>query len=687
MEHNMLDPKNHEQQNAYDLIANTNCSFFLTGRAGTGKTTFLRNVKNMVGKQFITVAPTGVAAIQAEGYTIHSFFGLPLRPCEEGECGVMNKEKILTVQHTDTIIIDEVSMVRCDTIDAIDCTLRKVLRNNRPFGGKQVVFVGDMFQLPPVVIKGAELKFLTDRYHTSNFFFFKAEVFKRMRLATIEFQKVYRQESDKEYLRILENVRMNRVTPEDIMRLNQRIVQPTEEDGLVITLASQNQTADRINQTQLEALPTETFVYKSEVNGKVDVKNVPVDLELRLKVGAQVMLMRNDVQRRWANGTLAKVTKLGKEEIWVKLQTGEEYAVSCSSWDFYEDEYDAEKHKMQRKVIGSMVQYPIKLAWAITVHKSQGLTFEKMSLDLSKGMFADGQLYVALSRVQSLNGLFLTGRVYEKYAHTNVEVITHSKGYNDEHLIGNELESGKMVYRYMHNHEYDEAAKQYLLLVDKKVKEGDFREAWHQSKLFLDTLICDDGIYGCITEVPEVLRNPEHWTLKFLAALLHLYAGQYQQSLDLIDEVLSEHHCLDALYLKSRALAKLELYAEADEVNAMIGDKLDLEKPDVKSLYMIAVLNETYIGDPGLNLMKHLVMEKPEYNNGVLVLRGLVKKYGLLLQEEEECELVAVFNSDADDEAFMTLLKKCRNNAPKSIGILMKAIKKMEVNEEIILAG
>jgi hypothetical protein len=221
------------------------------------------------------------------------------------------------------------------------------------------------------------------------------------------------------------------------------------------------------------------------------------------------------------------------------------------------------------------------------------------------------------------------------------------------------------------------------LLAEKKVKEGDFKEALHLSKYFLDTLICDEDIYSCITEVPEVLLNTNHWTMKFLAALLHLYANNYQEASCAIDEVLSEHHCLEALYLKSRALTKLELYAEADKVNVMIGDEFDLGKPDIKSLYMIAMLNETHIGDPGLNLMKYLVIEKPEYNNGVLVLRGLIKKYGLALHEEQECELVNMFNSDVNDDTFLALLKKCRKEDSKSIGILIKAIKKLEINEEL----
>lgn len=313
MQNTQIDPHNHEQQLAYELVANTNSSFFLTGRAGTGKTTFLHNVQKLVGKQFITLAPTGVAAILAGGDTIHSFFGLPMEVCTPGTCGKMNEAKILTLLHADTIIIDEVSMVRCDIMDAIDYTMRKALRNNMPFGGKQIIFVGDMFQLPPVVKQGPEKDMLKDLYQTDDFFFYKSDAIKRMRLVKIEFRKVYRQD-DEHFLHILENVRLNKVTPENIMHLNDRVHIPTAEDGAVITLASINKTADKINLQRLEEIESEEFVYEGTIDGKFEEKKFPVDMKLRLKVGAQVMFTRNDQQKRWANGTLGKVSKLTKDE-------------------------------------------------------------------------------------------------------------------------------------------------------------------------------------------------------------------------------------------------------------------------------------------------------------------------------------------------------------------------------------
>lgn len=269
MDNIQIDPQNREQQLAYELIANTNSSFFLTGRAGTGKTTFLHNVQKMVNKQFIILAPTGVAAILAGGETIHSFFGLPMEVCSPGTCGKMNETRILALLHADTIIIDEVSMVRCDIIDAIDYTMRKKLRNNMPFGGKQMVFVGDMFQLPPVVKQGPERDILKDIYDADDFFFYKSMAVSRMRLVKIEFRKVYRQDDEK-FLHILENVRKNRITPENIMHLNNRVCTPTDEDGMVITLTAVRSVADSINEQRLNAIDTKEYIYEGTVEGRFE---------------------------------------------------------------------------------------------------------------------------------------------------------------------------------------------------------------------------------------------------------------------------------------------------------------------------------------------------------------------------------------------------------------------------------
>lgn len=675
-----MDTENTQQMLAYELIANTNKSFFLTGRAGTGKTTFLREVQGKVNKQFVVVAPTGVAAILAGGDTIHSFFGLPMEVCPPKTSGKLNEAREQTLLHADTIIIDEVSMVRCDIVDAIDYTIRKTMKNNLPFGGKQIVFVGDMFQLPPVVKQGAEREMLHDLYQSEEFFYYKAHVFNRIRLPKIEFLKVYRQSSDESFLQVLENVRMNRVTPEDIKRLNGRVQQPSEKDGLVITLTSLNKTADEINNQKLAEIESEEFTYEGTIEGKFEEKRLPVELNLKLKVGAQVMFTRNEQQHRWVNGTLATVEKLTKDEIFVTLDNGETCSVPCCSWDSVTYEYNRKERKLEKKVNGTFIQYPLKLAWAITIHKSQGMTFNKMYLSLKTRLFTPGQLYVALSRVCSLDGLFLSQNIVPQDAHTKEEIITYSKEYNDERIVNNEIESGKAVFESLRNNDYDEAAKQYLLLAHKKVQENDMEEAARLVKSFYDVLICDEELYGCIDMVPDRLKGRDDWESILIAATFNLYANQFEVALEMAERVLEEQSCPEALYLKSRCLVKLCRYQEADNVNEQLAEFFDVSIPDAKVLLLIAMVNELYVNLPGLELTQMLVESKPEYDKGILAMRLLMQKHGIALDSPEESELIDAFNSDMAEEEFALFLKECRTKAPKAVSYLIKRIKKQNFN-------
>ena len=674
-----IDTENKQQMLAYDLIANTNSSFFLTGRAGTGKTTFLRNVQEMVNKQFITLAPTGVAAILAGGETIHSCFGLPMGACGHDTYGNLSQERASLLRHADTIIIDEVSMVRCDIIDAIDRTLRLLVHSTMPFGGKQIIFVGDMFQLPPVTSEKAEHDLLFDIYHTHDFFFHKADVIKRISLPKIEFTKVYRQTDDARYLSILENVRMNRMTADDIRMLNQRIDKPQSSDGLVITLAPHNKTADNINQQRLAEIQSDEFVYEGIIDKSFDTKKLPVELQLHLKVGAQVMFTRNDISKRWANGTLAKVVKLSKEEIVVELNSGLQYSVPRITWEAYSHDYMPKERKIVKTVTGSFTQFPLKLAWAITVHKSQGMTFDKMSLDLSRGLFAPGQLYVALSRVRSLSGLFLTGNIIPQYANTNKEIIAYAADYNNEQLINNEIECGKAVNDLLRNNDFDQAAKQYLLLIHKRASPDEVKPAMQLAKRFLDTVVCDDKLMGCIESVPEHLLSANQWAPTFLGALLSLYSGRFEQALTLIDRVLANHQCSEALYVKSRALAMLGRYREADEVNFNLLNNYDTYASDAKVLYTVAVINELHTSDPGLEFMKILVAIKPKYDHGILTLRMLMKRRHMLLEASQECQLVEGFNSDMKQEEFDAKLKQARQTDNVATRILVNCIKCLSV--------
>ena len=246
--------------------------------------------------------------------------------------------------------------------------------------------------------------------------------------------------------------------------------------------------------------------------------------------------------------------------------------------------------------------------------------------------------------------------------------------------INSEIESGKAVYQLLNHHDYDEAAKQYLMLVQKKVVEGDIKEAMQQTKRFLDIVICDEELFGCINEIPAELKAADHWASKFLVALLSLYAGEYEQALRYVNSVLAQHQCQEALFVKSRCLAKLERFQEADAVNVLMGDVFDMSTPDAKVLYMIAMLNELHIGDLGLNLMQQLIKARPKYDKGILSLRYLMKRKGLVLikTSDNPRELVDDFNSDMPEEEYAQKLQAAREKAPKAIEYLLRLIKKQE---------
>ena len=440
-----IDKENAEQEKAFKLVAHTNTSLFVTGKAGTGKTTFIKAIQKESDKNFLVLAPTGIAALNVGGQTIHSFFGLPFEAIGPKTKIEVSQGKRDILKHTDTIIIDEASMVRCDWIDGIDRYLRSLMENHLPFGGKQIVFVGDLFQLPPVVKYGsADYEMLCDMYGSGAPYFYKANVMKRINLPKIEFQKVYRQK-DVVFLEILDRMRLGMNTEKDLAILNQNVNSEAEVGDFSVTVTAFVKMADGINDKKLDDIEAEEFCYKGEIDGDFHAQDFPVPMELRLKVGAQVIFCRNDYAHGVVNGTIAKVVELESDKVKVVLENGEEIEVKKMIWEKRESKYNKETKKVESFVAGTFAQYPLKLAWAITINKSQGMTFNRMHFDLTRGTFAPGQAYVAISRMRSINGLTLSNKIRKNHILQNAEIKAFANSFNDEKMIDEELDFG-LVY-------------------------------------------------------------------------------------------------------------------------------------------------------------------------------------------------------------------------------------------------
>jgi hypothetical protein len=413
--------QNPELDLAFDFVQYTNRNVFLTGKAGTGKTTFLHKLREVSPKRMVVVAPTGVAAINAGGVTIHSFFQLPFGPILPGRLNPQeqsegrnrsflrfNKRKINIIRSLDLLVIDEISMVRADLLDGIDHILRRFKDPRKPFGGVQLLMIGDLQQLAPVV-KEDEWMLLREFYET--FYFFSSKAFKQSGAISIELQHVYRQQ-DSNFIKILNEIRDNRLTAESIKILNRRYIsgfRPENEEGTII-LTTHNAIANRINEEQLQKLETDTHTFEAKVHGKFPEYSYPADEFLTLKTGAQVMFIKNDssYDKRYFNGKIGIITEIEDEVIYVHCK-GEEYPieVGTETWDNIRYTINEQSKEIEEEMEGSFIQYPLRLAWAITIHKSQGLTFEKAVID-AKAAFAHGQTYVALSRCKSLEGLVLS---------------------------------------------------------------------------------------------------------------------------------------------------------------------------------------------------------------------------------------------------------------------------------------
>ncbi len=481
-----IDTDNKEFQDALNLIQYTRQSVFLTGKAGTGKSTFLKYICENTKKKHVVLAPTGIAAINAGGSTLHSFFKLPFYPLlpddphfslQGGRIHDFLKYRSAhrkLIKEIELVIIDEISMVRADIIDFVDRVLRIYSNNMRePFGGKQILLVGDVFQLEPV-IKSYEREIL-NRFYPSPYFF-SAKVFSEIDLVSVELRKVYRQ-TDKVFVSVLDHIRTNTAGASDLQLLNTRYnshIEESEQD-MYITLATRRDNVDFINEKKLAELPGDPIIFKGEISGEFPESSLPTQKDLELKVGAQVIFIKNDYERRWVNGTIGVISAIDEEgTIYVLTDNGRECDVNKDSWRNIRYIYNEKEKKIEEEELGVFQQYPIRLAWAITVHKSQGLTFSRVVVDFSGGVFAGGQAYVALSRCTSLEGIQLKKQISRGDIFVRQEIVDFAARFNNQLAIDKALKQAQADIQYVEavkqfdKGNFDEFIEQFFLAIHSR---------------------------------------------------------------------------------------------------------------------------------------------------------------------------------------------------------------------------
>lgn len=567
-----------EFDTAFDFVRHTNLSFFLTGRAGTGKSTFLRKVVSIVDKNFVVLAPTGISALNIKGVTIHSFFQFPPRPILPNDKGVRTfwkgSAKRKLIESLDTLILDEVSMVRADVIDAIDYSLRKNGGNpNLPFGGKQMIFVGDLYQLEPIVQgKNDEAQTLEEFYKGLRFY--QAHVFKHLKLFTIELREVYRQKEPL-FINLLDKIRTKTLNATELDQLNTRVLsEPNSEVGShILTLTTKLDASRKINQSKLSALEGDPHLYRAEISGAFDSGAYPSDLDLKLKVGTQVIFIKNHPEGQWVNGSLGIVNGFSDSIINVELESGGICEVEREIWENVQYQFNKDMNKVEQEVVGSYKQFPIRPAWAITIHKCQGMTFDKLKVDFGDGTFACGQAYVALSRVTSFEGLFLS----QKVRYSDLQIDHAVKDFLQATTTNNLnplLNAGKAEYEILRGKNQILLGNHYLRQVLNDIIETDYAKGYeHLLKAYAFTsndqdIIRDDDFSNLLTKAEQALtafhqRNKPSYRLSLLTGTVYFLVKKYNSVIQILRHCLRHDDSSIAHYMLARSLWHHEEFHES----------------------------------------------------------------------------------------------------------------------------
>jgi hypothetical protein len=669
------------------FINQTSQSIFLTGKAGTGKTTLLRKIMASTHKNAVIVAPTGIAALNAGGVTIHSFFQLPFagfipefgaQPAFSESVKfetkqtllrhfTMNKTRLKMIRNIDLLIIDEVSMLRADLLDAIDWTLRNIRRVHEPFGNVQVLFIGDLLQLPPVV-KQEEWQIL--RNHYQGLFFFHAKVLQETQPLYIELSKIYRQQ-DQDFIQLLNQLRNNQMSSEDLQILNQYVrpdFDANKEEGY-ITLSTHNAKADQINAIALEALPEKLWSYAAEITGDYPKHLYPLEPTLELKLGAQVMFIKNDLslEKNYFNGKMGKIKALSSDEILVEFpEEKKTINVEKFEWSNIRYELNAATGEVEEKTIGTFVHYPLKLAWAITVHKSQGLTFDKAVLDVSE-VFAPGQAYVALSRLRTLSGLVLTQPMRMNGLSNDQQVMAYSQHKADENTLPKVLEAH---------------TKHYLLQTLKQAFDWyELRSQWSQHEASYQAIGAksektkNKSWIALQNQVVQATKEPAE---KFIRQLEGLFTKPHFDRVFLKERVDAAYHYFFA-QLDGVLLSNLRKIAELSRVRKTKSYAEELEALD-------DILTETILKLKKVRLLVSAVAEGEAitkdriWNNDLQQYK--LSKIAIVRQELKQVPSL-LDDPDAEEVSFLKSTKKLAKAQKVKKSTQEKTLELLEAGKEV----